>query len=59
MSKKIILVLALTVALLMTVQTVYGASVNKLAPDFTFTDTTGQTRTLSSFRGKVVVLTFF
>jgi peroxiredoxin len=59
MSKKIILALALTVALLMTVQTVRGASLNTPAPNFSFKDTTGQTHTLSSYRGKVVLLEFF
>ena len=56
MSKKKILVFALTVALLIIVQTVHA---HTLAPDFSFTDTEGQTRTLSSFRGKVVLLEFF
>ncbi len=32
---------------------------NSLAPDFTLTDTKGQARTLSEFRGKKVVLYFY
>lgn len=35
------------------------APVRKLAPDFTLTDASGQSLTLSSLRGKVVVLNFW
>jgi peroxiredoxin len=56
MSREKTLVFALTVALLITVQTVHAYT---LAPDFSFTDTEGKKHTLSSFRGKVVLLEFF
>lgn len=56
MSKGKVFFLVLAVALLVFVQAVRAYA---LAPDFLMTDLDGNTFTLSSFRGKVVLLEFF
>ena len=54
-SKKLGLFVAIMLSLMLLSSFVYAG----LAPDFTFTDIDGNTHSLSSFRGSVVILEFF
>ncbi|MGD0977596.1 MAG: redoxin domain-containing protein [Candidatus Bathyarchaeia archaeon] len=51
--------LGLLVAIMLSLMLLSGVVHAGLAPDFTFTDIDGNTHSLSSFRGSVVILEFF
>lgn len=55
-SSKMFIAAAVTVSLLPTVNRAQTAKVNAPAPDFTATDSQGQTHSLGQYRGKYVVL---
>lgn len=51
--------LALLCAMLLAFGSAHAFTVGQEAPDFTLTDSWGESHTLSQYRGNVVVLMFF